>query len=419
MMNRRAWGLMASLGATAMLGLGGFVHSASAADPTPPPTIKRIDATNFPTVAVDIFGGAADIRAADGTTPISDASAALVGDAGVKSGIIFVVDTATTMAVDGRLDAVKASLTDIANNHPGSVSLGLTTASTIGLVRSPLDSGPAFAAAVSAIEQGQRPESAVRDAMQKAIDMFKQEPTLLRNIVLISSSSDIVSGVPYESLRSQLLEAGITVVSVAIDNPALDRGLLSNLAGDGKGAILDTVSSADVSARIATAYSLIQSERRVTVRMPDGSHTFELQIGGVPVSVAPVPGTVTTALAQRRGLIVWLEGALEKADLPVHPAEALLFYTVATGVLTALTGVATRNPLKMAMVLVLMAALPPFILKFLGKRRKRVFQGQLADTLQLLAGSLKAGYSLMHGVAAVSEEIEGPMGKELRRVVIE
>ena len=516
-MNRRAWGLMASLGATAMIGLGGFMHSAGAADPTPPPSIKRIDATAFPTVSVDIFGGAADIRAADGVTPITDASAAIVGDAGVRSGVIFVVDTATTMAVDGRLDAVKASLTDIANNHPASVSLGLTTASTIGLVRSPLDSGPGFAAAVSAIEQGQRPESALRDAMQKAIDMFKQEPTLLRNIVLISASSDIVSGVPYESLRSQLLEAGITVVSVAIDNPSLDRGLLSNLAGDGKGAILDTVSSADVSARVATAYSLIQNERRVTVRMPDGSHTFDLQIGGVPVSVAPVPGSVTSGLsanptiftpektpgpsflqtsngkmivvflvgaaivlfgaaiallvvkgenrldavlqpyadgywkapeagiagddesgsdmaqtkfmqravkitsklAQRRGLIVWLEGALEKADLPVHPAEALLFYVTATGVLTALTGVATRNPVKMLMVLILMGALPPLILKFLGKRRKRVFQGQLADTLQLLAGSLKAGYSLMQGVAAVSEEIEGPMGKELRRVVIE
>src|SRR5258706_2810989 len=120
MMKRRTWGLIASLGATAMLGLGGFVHSAGAADPTPPPTIKRIDATTFPTVSVDIFGGAADIRAANGVTPITDASAAVVGDAGVKSGIIFVVDTATAMAVDGRLDAVKPSLTDIATSHPAS-----------------------------------------------------------------------------------------------------------------------------------------------------------------------------------------------------------------------------------------------------------------------------------------------------------
>ena len=104
------------LGATAMLGLGGFMQFAGAADPTPPPSIKRIDATAFPVVSVDIFGGAPDIRAAAGVTPIADASAAAVGDAGVKTGIVFVVDTATTMAVDGRLEAIKASLTDIANN---------------------------------------------------------------------------------------------------------------------------------------------------------------------------------------------------------------------------------------------------------------------------------------------------------------
>jgi tight adherence protein B len=44
---------------------------------------------------------------------------------------------------------------------------------------------------------------------------------------------------------------------------------------------------------------------------------------------------------------------------------------------------------------------------------------QLPDTLQLLAGSLRAGYSLMQGVEAVSQEVEDPMGRELRRVVAE
>ena len=65
-MNRRAWGLMASLGATAMLGLVASCSSC-AADPTPPPSIKRIDATRS-VVSVDIFGGAPDIRAAAGVT---------------------------------------------------------------------------------------------------------------------------------------------------------------------------------------------------------------------------------------------------------------------------------------------------------------------------------------------------------------
>jgi tight adherence protein B len=44
---------------------------------------------------------------------------------------------------------------------------------------------------------------------------------------------------------------------------------------------------------------------------------------------------------------------------------------------------------------------------------------QLPDMLSLLAGTLRAGYSLMQGVEAVSQEVAEPMGLELRRVVTE
>ncbi len=39
--------------------------------------------------------------------------------------------------------------------------------------------------------------------------------------------------------------------------------------------------------------------------------------------------------------------------------------------------------------------------------------------LQLLSGSLRAGYSLVQGVDAVSKEVDGPMGRELRRIMTE
>jgi tight adherence protein B len=57
--------------------------------------------------------------------------------------------------------------------------------------------------------------------------------------------------------------------------------------------------------------------------------------------------------------------------------------------------------------------------KFLAARRGKKFVAQLPDTLNLLSGSLRAGYSLMQGVEAVSQEVEEPMGKELRRVITE
>jgi tight adherence protein B len=68
---------------------------------------------------------------------------------------------------------------------------------------------------------------------------------------------------------------------------------------------------------------------------------------------------------------------------------------------------------------VLGAFLPPTVLGQLAKRRKKKFMLQLPDTLSLLAGTLKAGYSFMQGVEAVSHEVEEPMGSELRRVVTE
>jgi tight adherence protein B len=63
--------------------------------------------------------------------------------------------------------------------------------------------------------------------------------------------------------------------------------------------------------------------------------------------------------------------------------------------------------------------LPPAVLKIMADRRKRQFQAQLPDMLQLMSGTLRAGYSMMQGVEAVSQEVAEPMGRELRRVVTE
>jgi tight adherence protein B len=62
---------------------------------------------------------------------------------------------------------------------------------------------------------------------------------------------------------------------------------------------------------------------------------------------------------------------------------------------------------------------PILFLRFKVSRRQRKFEAQLPDALQLLAGTLRAGYSLPQGMEAVSHEIEDPMGVELRRVMTE
>ena len=55
----------------------------------------------------------------------------------------------------------------------------------------------------------------------------------------------------------------------------------------------------------------------------------------------------------------------------------------------------------------------------LAARRRKAFADQLDDSLQLLAGSLRAGHSLLQGLDAVSREAEKPTSVEFARLVNE
>lgn len=124
-------------------------------------------------------------------------------------------------------------------------------------------------------------------------------------------------------------------------------------------------------------------------------------------------------VAGRRGALVWVEGLLANADLPFRPAEALFFSLAGVGLLAALALVLAPSMLVGLILVIVLAVLPVKVVQFMAKRRRKKFVTQLPGTLQLLSGSLRAGYSLMQGVEAVSHEVTDPMGRELRRVTVE
>ena len=128
---------------------------------------------------------------------------------------------------------------------------------------------------------------------------------------------------------------------------------------------------------------------------------------------------LTSKMAGRGDLLVKVERLLEQANLPLRPAEALFFY----GAGVALVGVvAMAGAPSVAVGLVfagLAAALPIIVVRQLRRRRLKAFEAQLPDTLNLLAGSLRAGYSFLQGLEAVVKETSEPMARELRRVLAE
>ena len=128
---------------------------------------------------------------------------------------------------------------------------------------------------------------------------------------------------------------------------------------------------------------------------------------------------ITEGIAERRGALERSEALLERADLSLRAGEAMTAYVgivlasfalglVLIGGISGLVGMGLFGIL-----------LPPFLVRVLAKRRTEKFVSQLPDTLSLLASTLKAGYSFMQGMEAVSQEIEDPMGSELRRIVTE
>lgn len=128
---------------------------------------------------------------------------------------------------------------------------------------------------------------------------------------------------------------------------------------------------------------------------------------------------ITEGIAERQGALERSEALLERADLPLRAGEAMTAYAGIVLASFAVGLVMIGGIPGLAVMGMMGVLLPPFVVRFMAARRGKKFMSQLPDTLNLLSSTLKAGYSFMQGVEAVSQEIEDPMGSELRRIVTE
>ena len=135
---------------------------------------------------------------------------------------------------------------------------------------------------------------------------------------------------------------------------------------------------------------------------------------------AQAVGLAEKALESNRGLEVVLGARLEAAGLALRPAEWLLMHAgIAVGA-AAVGFLLTSGGLVLTVLAFLAGILLPWI--YLGlkqKSRLKAFNSQLAETLQLLAGSLQAGLSLSQGIDTVVREGAEPVAGEFRRALVE
>jgi tight adherence protein B len=126
------------------------------------------------------------------------------------------------------------------------------------------------------------------------------------------------------------------------------------------------------------------------------------------------------ALANNKNLEARIAHSLEGAGVQLRPAEWLLMrgaIAVGGGLLGILLG---SGSIVLGLLCIVAAFIGPWIyLRRKKSKRFKAFSTGLADTLQLMSGSLSAGLSLGQSIDTIVREGSEPIAGEFRRVVIE
>jgi tight adherence protein B len=125
-------------------------------------------------------------------------------------------------------------------------------------------------------------------------------------------------------------------------------------------------------------------------------------------------------LSHNRSLEARIEQRLEAAGSALKPAEWLLMHAT-IAILFGLVGMLLGNgSLVLCFAFLAVGAVVPWVwLGYKRKKRVKAFNAGLADTLQLISGSLSAGMSLAQSLDSVVNEGSEPIAGEFKRVLVE
>lgn len=111
--------------------------------------------------------------------------------------------------------------------------------------------------------------------------------------------------------------------------------------------------------------------------------------------------------------------SLAQADLKVTVGEFLVMNLLSCLVFALLAFLASGSVFLTPLGAILGFFVPRIYVRIRKGARLRAFNDQLGDTITLMANALRAGYSLMQAMEAVSREMPPPISQEFARVVKE
>ncbi len=127
---------------------------------------------------------------------------------------------------------------------------------------------------------------------------------------------------------------------------------------------------------------------------------------------------IISPLISGKSFAMNLQNLIDRAGIPLRASEFIFFHSAAVAAAVAI-GYTLAGPIGLIALTAIAIGLPVFGLKHVKRQREKRFHDQLPDTLSLIAGALKAGYSFLQAVDMTVKETSPPMSVEFNRVLTE
>jgi len=157
--------------------------------------------------------------------------------------------------------------------------------------------------------------------------------------------------------------------------------------------------------------SLIEERLGIAERQGAGAET-------IGERRTPVADALNRALVSR-GVGADLATQLARADLKITVGEFMVATVILVVAAAGLAYFLRRDVVITAGACLAGFFAPRFYVRILRNRRLKAFNDQLGDTINLMVNGIRAGYSILQAMEAVSKEMGPPIAEEFARVVQE
>ncbi|MFO7960214.1 MAG: VWA domain-containing protein, partial [Nitriliruptoraceae bacterium] len=162
-----------------------------------------------------------------------------------------------------------------------------------------------------------------------------------------------------------------------------------------------------------------QTLRRGVTMVQRGESDGRLEGGTYASSIAQSAIGLVSRAPKPEGYDERLQNDIDRAGWNLRAGEFTTLRVVGALLGLVLLWALTGSLLVGIVAAVLVGFVPRLLLTNARSRRQARFMAQLPDTLQLLAGTLKAGYGVLQAIDTVVKEVDDPMASEFQRALTE